>query len=303
MKPALLLLMFLGCGSSTDPGRTVEELFEHYRIASSPGSLSIPEELISDKDLISILTDPRTPPLTSIELSGNQIGNSGLEHLLQSPKTQALRFLNLANNDLDNESARLLSLSPRMASVEYLLLAGNELSAEGVQHLAESPHFKSLRNLSLGAQNLGYDSAALLAKLGPLQTLDLTAAGLSASGASFLLENTQTQKLLLAENPLQTGEFSLQKFSDQLIHLDLRNCGLSARQIQGLQQVNSGANLETINLSNNPLKDSGLEALGSAQWLIGLKKLEAYESQSTLDARRALRESWGRRGGLKVETR
>ena len=303
MRSTLVVLALWGCGTSTDPGRTVEELFEHYRIASSPGSLSIPGESISDADLISILSDPRTPPITSVELSGNQIGNQGLEHLLQSPKTQTLRFLNLAHNKLDNESARLLSRSSRMGSVEYLLLAGNDLSAEGVQHLAESPFLGGLSNLSLGTQNLGSDSAAHLAELGPLQTLDLTNADITASGASYLLEHAKTQTLLLAENPLHRDQFSPSSFSDHLIHLDLRNCQLGARQIQELQQVGSGARLETINLSNNPLRDSGLAALGAATWLGDLKKLEAYESQSTLESRRALRESWGRRGGLKVETR
>ena len=51
------------------------------------------------------------------------------------------------------------------------------------------------------------------------------------------------------------------------------------------------------------LGDDGLDALGKVAWLNALEKLQAFESDSTLEARKRLRESWGRRGGLKVETR
>lgn len=303
MTRLLGLLLLCACTGSPDSGRSVEEIFEHYRIASSPGSLSVPGESISDEDLAAILSDPRTPDLTSLELSDNQLGKTGLEHILRSEKTESLRFLNLANNRLDDESIRLLAESPKMATVEYLLLAGNRLSKESARSLSESPHLARLRTLSIGGQDLGEESAVHLSTLGPLQTLDLSSAGLTATGASLLLEKTQAQELLLAKNPLSKGDFSFLKFSDHLIHLDLRGCGLSDRQFNSLRDVTPGAALETMNLSQNPMKDSGVAALGAVKWLTALKKLEAYESQSSLEARTALRESWGQRGGLKVETR
>ena len=303
MIRVLLCFWICACGSSGGPGKSVEELFEHYRIASSPGSLSIPEEAISDEDLVAILEDSRTPSLTSIELSKNEIGNPGLTQLLQSSKTTGLRFLNLAHNRLDDESARILAQSPRLETVESLLLAGNDFSAEGIRHLAESPYLTGLRILSLGGQSLGSDSAVHLTQIGPLQTLDLTASDITARGASVLFANSQTQNLLLQGNPLQRDSFSLERFSKHLVHLDLRSCGLGAPQVEQLKGVASGTALSTMNLSKNPLMDEGLHALGMAEWLKNLKKLEAYESQSSLDARSALRESWGRRGGLKVETR
>lgn len=299
----LFSLLVCACSSSGAPEKSTEELFEHYRIAASPGSLSIPQEAISNDTLTALLADPRMPALTSIELSNNAISTAGLTQILESPKTAGLRFLNLAHNRLDDASVALLAQSPRLASVEHLLLAGNQLSAEGIRHLSESPHLGELRILSLGGQGLGSDAAAYLANLGPLHTLDLSDSAITASGASLLFTRSQAESLLLRNNPLHRDSFSVDQFSNLLRHLDLRGCKLGAPQLVQLTNTGSGERLETMNLSQNPLGDDGLDALGKVAWLNALEKLEAFESDSTLEARKRLRESWGRRGGLKVETR
>ena len=238
--------------TASTPERSIEELFEHYRIASSPGALSIPQESISDEDLAAILGDPRTPELRSLELSGNQLTSTGLGHILSSPKTQALTFLNLAHNHLDDESIQALASSSRMTSIEHLLLAGNRIGPIGTTYLTKSPHLQNLRVLSLGNQGIEDGGAIALAEHDSLETLDLSQAQITASGASKLLEKSKAETLILSGNPLNRGTLNLERFSGELTELELRDCSIGAEELDALQSVDHGGSIRTINLNNNP---------------------------------------------------
>ena len=68
-------------------------------------------------------------------------------------------------------------------------------------------------------------------------------------------------------------------------------------------QAEASESWNRLQLDHNPLGNPGIEALGQARWLESLKKLSVNESSSDLTHRQQLRESWGKRGGLKVEPR
>ena len=294
----------MACASPVDSGKSTEDLFAHYRIAESPGGLSIPQEGINDQRIRDILFDERTPPLSSLELSGNRIGTEGLKAILKSPKTSGLNFLNLSHNRLDDDSIKLLSESPILHQIEQLLLGGNRLSAESASTLAAAiePHSR-LRTLSLGDQSIGDKGAESLSKLKTVRTLSLESAEISATGASHLLAHTRAQTLVLKNNPLHQGTFNIENISSALEQADLRDCAIDSSTMRDLGKASGSESWTSLRLDNNPLGNDGIAELGKALWLKDLEKLTVHESGADLDVRKTLRELWGKRGGLKVEPR
>ncbi len=303
MKTLLALLLFSGCGSTTSPGKTVDELVFDFGVETGHGSLSIPQEGLSDSQLTRLLSDPRTPDLWSIELTGNAIGKKGLNALLNSEKTRQLKWLNLSDNQLDDAAIQALANSDRLSTVEHLLLADNTITSAGIQALAASPHLGKLRVLSLGNQPIGDNGAKALAKLTGLESLNLESTGISGTGASALLQKLGAKTLTLRNNPLNDGLIDFPAFSDKLNTVDLRECGLEPQQIQALGRADLGKGVKLLQLDENPFGDAGIQALGDATWIGSLKKLTVKGSGASLEVRKGLREFWGKRGGMTIELR
>jgi hypothetical protein len=303
MKTLLALLLLSGCGSTTNPEKTVDELVSTFGVETGHGSLSIPQEGLSDSQLEKLLSDPRTPELWSIELSGNAIGKKGLTALLSSEKTRQLKWLNLSNNLLDDAAIQSLANSDRLDTVEHLLLADNTITSTGIQAFAASPHLGKLRVLSLGNQPIGDNGAKALAQLTGLESLNLESTGITGIGASALLQDLGAKTLTLRNNPLNDGLIDFHAFSDTLKTVDLRQCGLESQQIQALGRADLGKGLQFLQLDENPFGDAGIQALGDATWIGSLKKLTVMGSGASLEVRKGLRDFWGKRGGMTIELR
>jgi hypothetical protein len=187
--------------------------------------------------------------------------------------------------------------------VEQLFLTGNQIGAEGAKALAESTHRGSLRVLSLDGQALGDEGAKALAGFDGLESLSLNNAQITGVGASALLSQVEAETLLLRENPLNRGELAFGRFSEGIQFLDLRSSFLGADQIRALGAAELGGGVKRIRLDSNPLGDEGIRALGAVPWLTDLNKLTVEKSGASVEERKALRKTWGKRGGLKVEPR
>jgi hypothetical protein len=61
--------------------------------------------------------------------------------------------------------------------------------------------------------------------------------------------------------------------------------------------------LQLLRLDENPFGDSGINALGKANWIGDLKKLTVNGSGASVELRKGLREFWGKRGGMTIELR
>lgn len=296
-------LLLTSCASDTLSGKSVEEIFLSYGIEAGNGSLSVPQEGLTDSQLVAILADPRTPDLWSIELSGNVIGAKGLNALLNSEKTRGLKWLNLSDNRLDDAALTALANSDRLGGIEHLLLAQNAISGPGAKALAASPHLGKLRVLSLGNQAIGDDGAKALASLKGLDSLSLEFAEISGTGASALLQGVEAGTLSLRNNPLNKGVIQVSAFSEGIHTLDLRNCGLTPVEIKALGLADLGEGLKKLQLDENSFGDAGILALGSATWIGSLKKLNVKGSGASVEVRKGLREFWGKRGGMTIELR
>jgi len=90
--------------------------------------------------------------VVSLCLTGNPLGDDGLEALLGRPSLLArCRRLYLARCNLTDRGARILADAPQLATLTGLCLGGNDISEGAARALAASPHLSSLKRLELDA--------------------------------------------------------------------------------------------------------------------------------------------------------
>jgi hypothetical protein len=78
--------------------------------------------------------------LSTLDLSGNPLGDEGVEAIAASPYGSYLRSLYLNEVGATDRAARALASSPHLADLGYLELKGNALTDAGLAALAASPH-------------------------------------------------------------------------------------------------------------------------------------------------------------------
>ncbi len=81
--------------------------------------------------------------LSSLDLSGNPLGDAGVEAIAASPYGSYLRTLNLNEVGATDRAARALASSPHLADLGYLEFKGNTLTDDGLAALRASPHLAS----------------------------------------------------------------------------------------------------------------------------------------------------------------
>uniref|UniRef100_A0A672F6M6 B30.2/SPRY domain-containing protein n=2 Tax=Salarias fasciatus TaxID=181472 RepID=A0A672F6M6_SALFA len=206
--------------------------------------------------LFSVLNS-QSSSLTDLDLSSNNVQDSGVTLLSTTVKDQHLRLekLRLNNCGLSERSCEALSsvLSSQSSSLTDLDLSNNSLKDSGVTLLSsglESPHCQ-LEALSLSGCLVSEEGCASLvsavsSKSSHLRELDLSYNHPGDSGV---------EKLFVAVEdpccPVKT--------------LRLSCCGLSERSCGALSSVLSSqsSSLTHLDLSNNDLQDSGVKLLSS----------------------------------------
>lgn len=100
----------------------------------------------------------------TLNLSGKQIGNQGLELLLTKDFLKKVTKLDLRYNKISEKGARLMAQSKSFGQLKSLELKHNYLLDNGTVALAESEAFSKLEKLSLGWNEVRDAGALAFAK-------------------------------------------------------------------------------------------------------------------------------------------
>ncbi|XP_031732078.1 NACHT, LRR and PYD domains-containing protein 12-like isoform X1 [Anarrhichthys ocellatus] len=204
--------------------------------------------------LASALSSP-TSNVRELDLSYNNVTNSGIQELTGGLKECRLETLRLSKCELQSMSCEALSsvLCCPSSSLKELDLTNNNLNDEGVERLSvglESPHcrLETLRliNCKLTWHSCDYVGLFLSSKSSGLRQLDLSMNNLKDSG------------VLVFRTGLKNPRCKLET-------LRLRACNLSENSCETLASVLTVQTsiLKELDLSHNNLKDSGVKLLSA----------------------------------------
>lgn len=208
-----------------------------------------------------------------------------------APPIAELRELTLTGGRpmYSGEVSRLAN-SPQLATLRVLKASG--LDAGELGQLAESPHLKNLRTLCLtsnGVGTAGVRSLTQAATLTSLETLDLTGPGyyesyydnplIDLAGMESLADwqgLKSVRSLSLSGSDVRTAGLRRLLQSPHaagLKSLSLRGGRLDGAAMAEFTNANKNLKLETLDLGENILMDSGAENLAAAKCLSELKNL------------------------------
>jgi uncharacterized protein (TIGR02996 family) len=205
------------------------------------------------------------------------------------PPIAELRELTLTGRPYSSESARLAD-SPQLATLRVLKALG--LDAKDMRRLVGSPHLTRLRTLKLTSNGMGTAGVLKLtqaATLANLETLDLTGPGyyesyydnplIDLAGMEALADwqgLKSVRSLSLSGSDVRSAGLRRQLQSPHaagLKSLSLRSGRLDGAAMAEFANASKKLKLESIDLGENVLEDSGAENLAAAKCLSELKIL------------------------------
>jgi len=206
-----------------------------------------------------------------------------------APPIAELRELTLTGRPYDNETKRLAN-SPQLETLRVLKALG--LEADDLGRLAESPHLKNLKKLCLTSNGVGTSGVLSLtnaATMNKLETLDLTGPGyyesyydnplIDLAGMEALADwkgLKSIRSLSLSGSDVRSeglGCLLKSPHAAGLNSLSLRGGRLDGAAMTEFANANEKLKLETLDLGENVLSDSGAENLATAECLSELKTL------------------------------
>ncbi|MEZ4248464.1 MAG: globin domain-containing protein [Polyangiales bacterium] len=209
--------------------------------------------------------------LFELDLSGNELSGPGARALADAESLAGLRTLKLAQAKLGPDGVAALAVSPHLAHLQALDLALNGIGPSGAAALALTTNARGLRRLDLSRNGLGREGLQLLLAsqhLDDLRELDLSSNALGATGAMLLASAPfvrRLERLMVSDDQLGDAGVAALLGSPHL-------GGLRALAIAQNEVTASGATLfasappqlESLDLSLNPLGDAGAEAAAEA---------------------------------------
>ena len=209
---------------------------------------------------------PHLALVRELDLSGNELGNGGVNVLLRSPYLGSVEVLDLSFNGLCDGGVRLIARSPIVSRLRVLSLTDNgQISGEGLRMLAGSQHLGGLRELDVSGNDVndaGVRAVVESRTLARLHTFRVYANHIGDAGAAALAGSALLDRML-ARNP----------------RLDLRQNAIGPAGAQALATSERLTNVAGLDLSGNYLGDAGLAALANSPYLTKLRALAVRQNQ------------------------
>ncbi len=150
----------------------------------------------SDDAIVLGKTLVHSKALFSLDLSGNSIGDSGIEAIAEGLKGHTnLQKLRLGTNCISADGMAALVPVIRRNHLQHLDLSGNGFGPEGVDTLVDAMDVSTLQTLDLSHNQLGVDGVASLSiglqKCKQLQELNVSRNGIGSHSIARLAKGIQ----------------------------------------------------------------------------------------------------------------
>jgi uncharacterized protein (TIGR02996 family) len=240
-----------------------EELFDNTQVRSGRSfvrrvKLQEPARVLPD-----LAECPLLNQIEELDLGWSDLGNGGVTLLLRSPHLGSVTCLNLGNNRLDDAGVIALARAATLPRLQTLVLNDNEIGAKGAAELAESPFLAGLVDLDLSGNEMN----------------EVAVRAIIAGRATSRLRS-----LKLAENPIASGVavFVRSAMFGRTLNrepdLDFHRCQVEASGAAALAAAPEIHRATGLNLSENYLGDSGVQALGRGNFE-NLRSLQLARNQ------------------------
>lgn len=217
----------------------------------------------------------------SLDLSGRDIDDAGLERLVGSSAFASITRVSLANNNITSKGVLALATSPNVGRLVHMDLSGNSIGASGAEELAASANLTNLRSLAIDGGGIGARGATAIAESRlQLEQLSLANNRIGKDGAADLARSEALAGLLdlsLAGNEIGPDGAASMSTSRTLVNLralDLSNNAMGASGAAALALSTNLASLRSLNLSENGLGLQGLELLAHSGKTDNLEALD-----------------------------
>ena len=220
--------------------------------------------------------------ITEAYFNYNEITEEGIKSLVKvsHPILQTIEGLHLRSNKLNAEALDVFSaVIPKLTSLQVLDLSYNPIGDGGaVEFIRTLCHFKTtLRFIYLDDTGIGEEdctSLTILISSTDLETLDVSNNHLSSNSITSImnciLQNNAIRTLRMSSSQFSVDNCTslssiLQQPMCQLRKLHIANCNIdSGGALQLAAGLTHNQSLEVINISDNPIGDTGAAALCDA---------------------------------------
>jgi internalin A len=238
--------------------------------------------------------------LTSLDLTGNQIGEEGAEAIAgftdfssldlgdmgiargdNISSLTALTSLDLANNSIGDAGAEAIG---SLAGLTALDLADNQIGDAGAEAIGS---LAGLTALNLANNKIGDAGAEAIGSLAGLTALDLADNQIDDKGVSAIVSLTELVSLNLSGNRL--GDRGCQAIAWRLSKLTTLALGRNRVGYAGVLAISRHSGLTSLDLVDNRIFDSGAAAIAR---LPGLTSLDLARNRIGEAGARVILDAW-----------
>ena len=233
--------------------------------------------------------------IRELDLSGNDLGNGGLNLLLQSPYLTRVESLDLSFNSLADVGMAYLASATGLPRLRSLSLTDNSaIGAEGIRALAESSRLAGLRALDvsgLTVDEAGVREVTNSRYLSRLHTFNIRSCGIADHGLAELSRSALLGRMIARSGLLDLREnligdegieaLANSPYLTRLTSLDLSKNLIADRGLWLFANSTNLPRLRRLAIRSNYLKDDGAAALAASPLMKRLRTIDISANQLT----------------------
>jgi len=240
---------------------------------------------------LEILVSKKWPHLEELNVRGTEIKTEGVQFMVANSNWPNLKKLNISSNAIQEEGIKML-VSAKWPLLEDLNLYATTIPfhlyhGRSIQLFFDQAQWPNMKKLAIHQNPIGIPAFEALVSIDwpHLEDLNLHGTTITLEKLQLLVHKSNwpnLKRLDIAANEIRDEGLDMltQAKWPLLEDLDLWHTRITDRGIESIVIKSHWPNLKTLNLSENPIQDGGLEILASAKWPL-LQELDLRDTKIT----------------------